>query len=132
MCLLTTHKKPKIANEDIVCYKIYIEDNNKLYSLFMKAEAPLIGEIETSGLSSPFYRGGHTFEVERGFHSFSYLKDIKCYLENIIRCDSYFLLKIKYSIFKCVIPKGSLYYKGYFDGYYSYCSENIKLIEVCV
>ena len=35
-------------------------------------------------------------------------------------------------IYKCIIPKGSLYYSGKFRKYESYCSNNIKLIEVCV
>ena len=35
-------------------------------------------------------------------------------------------------IFKCIIPKGSSYYEGRFDRYESYCSNSIKLIEVCV
>ena len=63
--------------------------------------------------------------VDKGFHSFKTLEDTKSivdgYKENFILV-----------IYKCIIPKGSLYYSGKFRKYESYCSNNIKLIEVCV
>jgi hypothetical protein len=33
-------------------------------------------------------------------------------------------------IAKCIIPKGSVYYRGKFDDYFSYASNQIKYVEI--
>lgn len=124
MCLYTKQTEPKIAEEDIICYKFYTRDNEMLFSPYQGSRAPEIGVITNTEL------GIHNFlgfkRIDKGFHSFKTLEETK---HEVKGCwNNHDLV-----IFKCIIPKGSLYYSGIFKGYYeSYCSNSIKLIEICV
>lgn len=69
-----------------------------------------IGEIYHTKLKK------YNDEIYEGFHSFKYIKDAE---EDGIG-----------HIAKCVIPKGSKYYIGTFDGSVSYASDFIKYIKI--
>jgi hypothetical protein len=58
--------------------------------------------------------------IEEGIHSF----------ENF-EVANYFTISVKDRIVaKCIIPKGSEYYVGEYDGYVSYASDTLKYVEV--
>ena len=128
MCLITTKNIPEIAQEDIVCYKIYILIEDELLSPYQGSPAPAINKVTNTLLDRAYlsnYRGAYM--ISKGFHSFKYLDDL------IKELDFWQSYDIK--IFKCITPKGTKYYEGKFNNSPSYCSESIKLIElieVCV
>ena len=76
---------------------------------FAKVE---IGETYTSEISR------HNCIVDIALHSYSKLKDV---IENH---------NGRYSICKCVIPKGSTYYKGLFCKYSSYASDKLMYVKI--
>ena len=124
MCLITTKNIPEIAQEDIVCYKIYIliaED--ELLSPYQGSPAPAINKVTNTLLDRAYlsnYRAAYM--VSRGFHSLKYVGDL------IKELDFWLYSDIK--IFKCIIPKGTKYYEGKFSDFPSYCSESIILKEI--
>ena len=124
MCLITRWKSPKIAGEDIICYKFYMKAKDSLLSPYRLAKAPDINtkvnteldENVKSDLSNQY------ITIEKGFHSFKSLAP----LLNIL-----FNKEVKdYVIFKCIIPRGSKYYEGTFQGNRSYCSNSILLERI--
>ena len=135
MCLYTKQTEPKIAGEDIICYKFYRRYNEILISPYQGFMAPEIGIVANTELGKsyrPTDNGSyiHNFlgfkRVDKGFH---YIKT----LEEAEREVNKYKRKYDLVIFKCIIPRGSSYYKGIFgDRYESYCSNSIKLIEICV
>ena len=130
MCLITTKNIPKVAQEDIVCYKFYkLYDNGELFSPYQGSHAPAINEITNTLLGGAEYAemflNGITISmyfVNLGFHSF------KCFDDLVKETNFYLFSTIK--IFKCIIPKGSKYYEGVYCEYPSYCSESIILKEI--
>lgn len=135
MCLYTKQTEPKIAEEDIICYKFYIRDNEILFSPYQESRAPEIGIVANTELGKSYRPTDigsyiHNFlgfkRVDKGFHSFKTLEETKHEVNG-------YWNNLGLVIFKCIIPRGSLYYKGIFgDRYESYCSNSIKLIEICV
>ena len=135
MCLYTKQVEPKIAEKDIVCYKFYRRYNEILISPYQEVAAPEIGVVTNTELGksyeqpeeysifNPDFYGFN--RVDKGFHSFKTLVGVK---HEANRFERYYNLVIV----KCIIPKGSLYYSGKFKKYKSYCSNSIKLVEVCV
>lgn len=130
MCLITYEKEPSIAKEDIICYKVYIDNRTSIISPYQKDPIP---EIITAEVPI-FYKSypiqilkrcqqdlPPLYAVDYGFHSFFLRKDA----ENFASC-------FKHSkLYKCVIPKGSKYYYGSFSyNAGSYCSNQIKILEL--
>lgn len=105
MCLYTTQKEPKIAQEDITCYKVIRKNMTsliygeitwkigKLYKTIMKATEEETRTSEKIRI------------VKQGFHSYKSPKDVKKGYSEVIN--------IPCIIVECTIPKGSLYYDGY-------------------
>ena len=121
MCLV--YAKIKETTEDIVCYKVYISFEGKLRSPFMRSLAPNMNEIVKTYLEEPHGKGNC---IERGFHSFATLEDAINESECLARNGEYNPI-----IVRCIIPKDSKCYVGSFWGRTSYCSDSIKLIEIC-
>ena len=136
MCLITTKNIPEIAQEDIVCYKFYVlhkvkddinspYDKDKYLSPYRGVPAPNINEVANTELDKAYLCDSNTsnlkYFVMKGFHSYKYLDDLIKELS--------FWLSYDTMIFKCIIPKGTKYYEGTFDGSSSYCSESIILKE---
>lgn len=119
MCLITKNNDPYIAEQDIICYKIYIYINGKYVSPYQKCDMPSINELVTTELQ----RSGD-FYIEKGFHSFACLEDAEV--------DAEWFGKSNYEgcIARCIIPEGSKYYRGKFGNYISYCSESIKIEKI--
>lgn len=127
MCLFTEQTKPLIAEEDIVCYKIYCYYNGELRTPWRNALIPKKDETVTVNLEKTPFKG----YVRFGHHSLEHLGDT-FFVASIL---SYSWSDLT-TVVECVIPKGSKYYHGifYFKGkeYSSYCSESIKVIKECV
>lgn len=126
MCLVTNQLKPKIADKDIVCYKLVkrtkIEGVYK--SSFQRFEY-VIRQLYTNNIDIEFidkfiyYRNCVWCFIEEGmFHSYaSHLYPV--ILSPLPHC----------ALLKCIIPKGAYYFEGYFDDSPSYASSQIKILE---
>lgn len=114
MCLINA--KLRVAEEDIICYKVYIVVNRNLLSPYRREKAPEEGIIATTRLGTIKSPNNVVYE---GFHSFATLSDAVD--ESSIWEDETTV------IVKCTIPKFSRYYKGIFSKHISYCSECIIL-----
>ena len=137
MCLITDWSESRIAEEDIICYKWYMKSdfaykspyqgkpippfNTKVYSELSESEN--IERLEHYVCEIFYSLIPGRYRVEKGFHSFVNSIDAKLY--------SY---KGRDSIVvSCIIPKGALYYKGFFENCESYCSSSIILKEeICI
>ena len=116
MCLLTIQSKPLVAEEDIICYKVYFKSKNWY-------ESPVMGDIVTElnqVLKTNLQKSTLGGEVYEGYHSFKYKES----------ADTLYPNNGKVCV-KCIIPKGSLYYKGIHDFIFreddGYCSDTIIL-----
>ncbi len=96
MCLYTRWKKPKVAAEDIVVYKVlctyseYIESPYRNFVYNLK-------ELYETKLTKCKSLGGLGYNIFEGFHAFVSKKP-----------DWEFGIHEK--LYKCIIPKGSTYY----------------------
>ena len=115
MCLINA--KFKIAEKDIICYKVYVVNNGNLLSPYRREKAPEKGIIATTRLGTIIPPN----MVREGFHSFANLSDT---------INAAFIWDDDTVIVKCTIPKLSRYYEGAFGGRISYCSECIILNNV--
>lgn len=133
MCLFPTTDKPKVAENDIVCYKVVQVPSNghKMHPLWhFHSRIYELGKVYNEkrfdikkskllGLSA----------VTFGFHS--YIRESHARY-NMLRLENCTTNKI--IILKCVIPKGSLYYEGSSGETTSieeYCSNKIKPVAWC-
>ena len=131
MCLDINHLKPKIADKDIVCYKLVKRTKIKgIYKSNFQRFEYVIRQLYTNNLDirfadkviknlCPSYPHLGISAVEEGmFHSYaSYL------------CPVILSPLPHYALLKCIIPKGAYYYEGYFDYSPSYASSQIKILE---
>lgn len=124
MCLTTTSNHYRIAREDIICYKIYKRLGDEEFSPYLHVPRPEIGVICKTNLGNPCEIAEY-YTIEEGFHSFMSKEDAKrcASLENFVEPV----------IYKCIIPKGSKYYEGFFGLRPSYCSDTIVITgEKCL
>lgn len=127
MCLMTTEKSPKRAEEDITIYKILINENNKLYAPFKRMEYELkelyinAQELEISPCLCEFYC------IEGGaYHCYNNLEKAKCELKRLRHINP----KVKgLTLYKGIIPKNSQYYIGSMG---DVASRQIKITEECM
>ena len=131
MCLITIQLKPKIADKNIVCYKIVKESKVKgVYKSGVQRFEYIIRQLYTNNLNikrvnniikyfKSQYLGTSNYFIEEGmFHSYaSYLYPV---ILSPLPCGA---------LLKCIIPKGAYYYEGYFDDSPSYASSQIKILE---
>ena len=130
MCLVINHLKPKIADEDIVCYKLVKRTKIKgIYKSNFQRFEYVIRQLYTNNLDirfvnkiiknlSPAYTSLCIYIIEEGmFHS--YASNLYPILSPLPWC----------ALLKCIIPKGAYYFEGYFDESPSYASSQIKILE---
>ena len=117
MCLLKQSSKLKAA-QDIVCYKVCcLRNNNYLCSFFHDFVWDLnkVYEAErakpASSRSSIYDGYFHSYEKpESGYDLFAYANAV---------------------LVKCIIPKGTYYYKGIHQaGKWGYASKKLKIVEI--
>lgn len=126
MCLIVSVPEVFIANEDITCYKIYVVKDGKLVSPYQGAPMPVFNILNTTRLGSAFLCDDNYdfFEVNEGFHSYLNLFDAdpRSFIWNNF--------SDKAIVVRCIIPKGSKFYKGISNKHENYCSESIILKEI--
>lgn len=128
-----TDLQPKIANKDIICYKIMQmhKPYNRLHSLYQdfpydrgKKYTLKLSKRDTTDKNACFTTNDSFVQIYKEFHS--YVKRINVIdklnrLNNNVKDISNFgLISIK-----CIIPKSSSYYKGDFNNMESYVSDTI-------
>ena len=131
MCLVTKQLEPKIADKDIVCYKLVERTKIKgVYESKYQGFEYVIRQLYTNNLDIRFVdkiiknldttrSGLCLYIIEEGmFHSYaSNLYPV--ILSPLPNC----------ALLKCIIPKGAYYFEGYFDDCPSYASSQIKILE---
>lgn len=115
MCLIVQSREPKIAEEDIVCYKLvrYWEDADVYVSPLrhfpIASSRKVIGFVQKEDSEYRIYpniRQELGYNIHNGFlHTFANLKDAKHVLSEISN-------KSEYRMFKCIIPISTTYYEG--------------------
>ena len=130
MCLtLNSDSEIKIAEEDIVCYKILREDS-EVYATSPYFEFEYIVGATYKINKKLKIRFGDNYEgddskfVEEGFHSFERCESAMAFL-NIRRQ----FLPAGCCVYKCIIPKGTRMIFGDFGNFSSIVSEAIIIIE---
>ena len=131
MCLVTAQLKPKIADKDIICYKLVKRTKIKgIYKSSFQGFEYIIRQLYTNNLDIRFVdkiiknldttrSGLCLYIIEEGmFHSYA------SYLYPVILSPL-----PNGALLKCIIPKGAYYYEGYFDDSPSYASSQIKILE---
>lgn len=123
MCLFINHLEPKIADKDIVCYKLVKRTKIKgIYrSNYLKFEY-IIRQLYTNYFDIKYANMLIKRRYERSaieesmFHSYANYLSAITILPNLVTL-------------KCIIPKGAYYFKGYYGNYSSYASSQIKILE---
>ena len=123
MCLFINHLEPKIANKDIVCYKLVkrTEIKGVYKSNFLKFEY-IIRQLYTNYFDIKYVdmliKTRHNLPaIENGmFHSYANYLSAITILPNCVTL-------------KCIIPKEAYYFEGYFGNYPSYTSSQIRILE---
>ena len=131
MCLVINHLEPKIADKDIICYKLVKRTKIKgIYKSSFQGFEYIIRQLYTNNLDIRFVdkiiknldttrSGLCLYIIEEGmFHSYA------SYLYPVILSPL-----PNGALLKCIIPKGAYYYEGYFDDSPSYASSQIKILE---
>jgi hypothetical protein len=131
MCLSrTTTKKPKIAEEDIICYKFLKVAGSGFPRRDVRITAPFrtdfqyqLGKVTKLQPHQKLECEHHDY-VHVGFHSFANVKaafhnaDIRNYPHDP-----------EYFVFVCVIPKGAKYFVGRFCQHLSYASDALIVLS---
>ena len=125
MCLVTTQLEPKIADKDIVCYKLVKRTKIKgVYKSSFQGFEYVIRQLYTDNIDISFVNKikKHFYKcfyiIEEGmFHS--YASNLYPILSPLPWC----------ALLKCIIPKGAYYFKGYYIEQQSYASSQIKILE---
>lgn len=116
MCLSTEQRKPQIATEDIICYKIIHKDMTSLFHKEFKWEFGKVYHTEMA--TPPFFM---YIVIEQGFHSYSTLKGTR---------EGYYHSTEPCIAVKCTIPKGSEYYTGSHGTRDGYASNKLIVNEI--
>lgn len=114
MCLQTKWKKPKKAEKNIICYKLFDNDEfcsqvqNFKYEVGKKYKTELIITKDICAYDQQAANSrdelliDELLSISKGFHTARYPKRF-----DTTKWDSHSGI-----IVKCIIPKGSLYYSG--------------------
>ena len=127
MCLESKTIFPKIAKEDIICYKVIDIKGYSVYNRSYQYDEHKINKANGGSrlikdiLFYFFHRKKYPFVrcVFGILHSFAFKEYALNLFIHLGKSDSY-------TIWECVIPKGSLYFEG---RYYEYGSRKLKLVR---
>jgi hypothetical protein len=118
MCFyFENYRQSKIAEEDIMCYKITQSDLSNWFQYALGRR--VVYTINKHMEQVKIYRCGD--EINKGYHSFKSLVLAK----EEIKSNKMHYKIMKHPIHKFVIPKGTLYYENTTQ----YVSETIMLIK---
>lgn len=107
----------RIALVNVVCYKFLIQNSDGTFKTPYQSTPVKIGEEYTAVMD---YTDHNVFA---GLHSFRSKKDCLFFSRN---------WNSNIKIVKCIIPFGSRYFKGRFDGFRGFASNKIKYIKEIV
>ena len=127
MCLVTKQLEPKIADKDIICYKLVKRTKIKgVYKSSFQGFEYIIRQLYTNNLDIRFANKS----IKRSFYKRFYIIE-----EGMFHSYENHLYPVILSplpncaLLKCIIPKGAYYFEGYFDDSPSYASSQIKILE---
>lgn len=120
MCLdIKFNDQSKVASKDITCYKVVrVDKHDNWYAVFWpeylyKKDEPIVSKLGRHYLPTP--------RIEEGMHSVASL-----FHATILMCvERNTSPTVKFKVVKCIIPKGSTYYKGKYGSMESYASDTI-------
>lgn len=132
MCLFSPQYEPGIADKDITCYKLVdmYSDRREFLSEFFNFEYKLGTEYKEKNFQERNHAGG----IDRGFHSYSNLKDVEFelrYHRHRKRLIPSLNVCIQGVVLKCVIPAGARYWFGRNSAdsrIAELCSDRIKIV----
>lgn len=122
MCLTSKWRFPRKAKEDIICYKILISNFDYYFSPYRAELVDIQKEYKAEGESFKWKDG---YKKDIGYiHAYTLQHDASrcCIWEN----SSHHYLR--YVVFKCIIPKGTLYRIS--RNGRECCSKKIKFLEI--
>ena len=130
MCLKLNSLEPKIADKDIVCYKLVKRTKIKgVYkSIFQRFEY-IIRQSYTNNLNIKYVNN-----IIKRFKS-EYLGVLNCFIEEgmfhsyVDWLPTMSVISSNYVVLKCIIPKGAYYFEGYSNIIPCYASSQIKILE---
>ena len=117
MCLKTTLTEPKIAQEDITCYKVISQNMTSLYYTEFKWELGKLYEAEME-CSSQWRR---ISLISKAFHSYQTLEDLRY---------GFYKSELPCLMVKCTIPKGSEFYTGIQGSENGFASNKLIINEI--
>ena len=125
MCLVINHLEPKIADKDIICYKLVKRTKIKgIYkSSFQKFEY-VIRQLYTNNFDITYADG-----LIKGVYSKYYIEEGMFHSYASYLCSVILNPLPNWVLLKCIIPKGAYYFEGYFEDSPSYASSQIKILE---
>lgn len=116
MCLIVYNKFPKIATKDIVCYKILKTEDGKLVSSVRHFPFKLNARMRPKGIFKILAKMDNILRelaVEEGyFHTYVY--------HDTAKSDAF---GDNDKVYECIIPKGTLYFEGFYGFDSSYASK---------
>ena len=146
MCLVTKQSESKIASKDITCYKVLLLTSDNFYisphkfftffenqvnskKVFQAEKSWWLENVPGDDLESNYIddNGVDTYELNSGFfHMYKDYDSAVKAIKNSVRRE-----KESYTIFECVIPKGSHYYEGITSIYLlpSIASDKLKFMH---
>lgn len=123
MCLYSKTNKPKIAQQDIVCYKYVLKSEHHFSPYYhineVKYKFGKLYKIDANLFTKDIDCNNSYFLINTGFHSYG---DIDTYDKKNPNCYDFCYIK-------CIIPKGSLYFEETNDhgDIMYYCSEQLYI-----
>ena len=126
MCLDINHLKPKIADKDIVCYKLVVRTKIKgIYKSSFQGFEYIIRQLYTNNLDIRFINKS----IKHSFHACFYKIEKDMFHSYTSSMYSVLSPSPYYALLKCIIPKGAYYFEGLFNHFPSYASSQIKILE---
>lgn len=141
MCLITKTYEPKIAQEDIKCYKVLKYSRYGKNKYFTPFNGILISDTIINGAANFWAKGERNvlpWHYDKKKFSYNvgggFIHTYKEYYEKVkYQYKSY--QWNEYAVFECIIPTGALYYEGYdsnteVESYASNCIKFVKRIDI--
>ena len=128
MCLVIKQLEPKIADKDIICYKmvtkyrikgVYLSEYQSFEYIIRRLYTNDIDVKHSEALLQTIYRKDTSLTGIYSISDFMFHSYQSPYKYSI-RADT---------IVKCVIPKGAYYFEGKHNGRWGYASSQIKILE---
>ena len=127
MCLVTIQLEPKIADKDIICYKLVERTKIKgVYKSNYQGFEYIIRQLYTNNLDIRFANKSMKHYFYKGFYKIEEGM-VHSYVSHLYPA----ILRPlpNHTLLKCIIPKGAYYFKGDHNGIWGYASSQIKILE---